>query len=714
MALDYRLLFSSAPGLYLVLTPELVMEDASDAYLHATMTRREEIIGRCLFDVFSDDPADRAATGVQNLRASLQRVLATRAPDVMAIQKYSLRRPAAAGGDYEERYWSPVNVPVLGPDGRIRHLIHRVEDVTEFVRAASGAAGPDAVSTGEPDALRRRVDHMAATVFRQAQDIQEANRQLRAANAALETAHAQARDAEQRTRDILESMGDAFIAIDEQWRFTYANRVVEELWGIARGDILGRALLDAFPALRGTELEWSVSRVLRERVSLAYETRSTTLPDRWLSVRLFRTAHGVALFIKDVTSRRRAEQARERSDAMVRLLRNVAVSANEAPTAADAFWCAVSAVCTTLGWPVGHAIGIAGPARRFLASGGCWSLADPVRDEPFRAATDAALPLAGDTLPGRALVRRRATWVEDVTEDPRFARARAAREAGLRSAIAVPVLVGGEVRVVLEFFARGRVPVEHPLLDVLEQVGTQLAHVVEREEATEARQQLLERIVQAQEEERRRLSRELHDQLGQHLTAIALGVRALRAACPPKPEVIGRLDRLEALAEHVAGEVRSLARTLRPTLLDDFGLASAIRGHAERWSADTRIPVILETSRLDDRRLRSDVETAVYRIVLEALTNVARHAGASRVNIVLETSGAGVHAIVEDDGRGFDVESAPGAHRLGLLGMTERAALAGGTLVVESSPGRGTTVIARFPVAGARGAAAGAASDGER
>jgi signal transduction histidine kinase len=133
-SLDYRSVFESAPGLFLILKPDFTIVGVSDAYLRATMTRREEIVGRGLFDVFPDNPDDAHANGVRNLSASLQRVLTMRIPDVMPVQKYDIPRPAAAGGGFEERYWSPTNSPVFGRDGEVTCIIHRVEDVTELVR----------------------------------------------------------------------------------------------------------------------------------------------------------------------------------------------------------------------------------------------------------------------------------------------------------------------------------------------------------------------------------------------------------------------------------------------------------------------------------------------------------------------------------------------------------------------------------------------------
>ena len=169
-------LFDSLPGLYLVLTPELVITAVSDAYLKATMTTREGIIGRGLFDVFPDNPDDPAADGVRNLRASLDRVRRHCTPDTMAIQKYDMRRP---GGAFEVRFWSPVNSPVLGVDGRLDYIIHRVEDVTDFVRQKS-AAPPDDRN------LQARMQQMEAEIYQRSQEIQSIMGRLREANEELE------------------------------------------------------------------------------------------------------------------------------------------------------------------------------------------------------------------------------------------------------------------------------------------------------------------------------------------------------------------------------------------------------------------------------------------------------------------------------------------------------------------------------------------------
>jgi signal transduction histidine kinase len=169
-------LFESLPGLYVVLTPDLKIVAASDAYLKATFTTREGIVGRDLFEVFPDNPGDPSATGVSNLRASIDRALRAGVADTMAIQRYDVRRP---DGAFEERYWSPINSPVQGVDRRVEYIIHRVEDVTEFVRQKKQPVGGAAE-------LLARLETMEAEIFQGSQRVQETNRKLEAVNRELE------------------------------------------------------------------------------------------------------------------------------------------------------------------------------------------------------------------------------------------------------------------------------------------------------------------------------------------------------------------------------------------------------------------------------------------------------------------------------------------------------------------------------------------------
>jgi signal transduction histidine kinase len=177
---DYRALFESAPGLYLVLNPDLVIVAASDAYLHATKTSRDGIVGRGIFEAFPGNPA---GAGMPNLRASLNRVLRSGQPDAMAVQRYDMARPDGSG--FDERHWSPVNLPVLAADGTVLYIIHRVEDVTEFLQRAP--AGDEQRVTEE---LLTRTGQLGAEIYRRAQQLQEANDRLRLANEKLASSQA--------------------------------------------------------------------------------------------------------------------------------------------------------------------------------------------------------------------------------------------------------------------------------------------------------------------------------------------------------------------------------------------------------------------------------------------------------------------------------------------------------------------------------------------
>jgi signal transduction histidine kinase len=171
---DFRSLFEGAPNPYLVLAPDLTIIAVNDCYLKATVTKRNEILGKGVFEVFPDNPNDSAATGVGNLRASLLRVLESKTADAMAVQKYDIPRPE---GGFEERYWSPLNTPILNDQGEVEYIIHRVEDVTEFIRLKQH--GSEQVKLTEE--LKSRTEQMESEIFLRAQQVQEANKKLREA-----------------------------------------------------------------------------------------------------------------------------------------------------------------------------------------------------------------------------------------------------------------------------------------------------------------------------------------------------------------------------------------------------------------------------------------------------------------------------------------------------------------------------------------------------
>ena len=226
-----------------------------------------------------------------------------------------------------------------------------------------------------------------------------------------------------------------------------------------------------------------------------------------------------------------------------------------------------------------------------------------------------------------------------------------------------------------------------------------------RAEAERARTEFLTRLVFAQEDERRRIAREMHDQFGEQLTALAVRIRMLKDACDSHEEWRAHVECIEAIAQRLDRDVETLVWELRPTALDDLGLRAALANYAQTWSNRVGISATLHTSGLLDDRLPADAETAFYRIAQEALTNVAKHARAGNVEIILERRADNVLLIIEDDGVGFDPAAAESAGQgFGLLGMQERAGLVGATLEIESSAGGGTTVLVRMAGARAGGA----------
>lgn len=219
--------------------------------------------------------------------------------------------------------------------------------------------------------------------------------------------------------------------------------------------------------------------------------------------------------------------------------------------------------------------------------------------------------------------------------------------------------------------------------------------IEEREHAEIARREVLRQLVSAEEDQRGRISRELHDQMGQRVTGLLLGLRALR----DQSEQPRRVSELEEMAGQIALDLQTLALELRPPALDSLGLAAALQSHLEEWAERHALEHDFHARGPVGERLSAEIETTIYRIVQEGLTNTLKHADATRVSLVLERRAGELRAILEDNGRGFDVEatlaSPEKARRLGVRGMRERVALLGGELQVESSPGHGTTLFVR-------------------
>ncbi|MGH3057851.1 MAG: GAF domain-containing protein [Gaiellaceae bacterium] len=303
------------------------------------------------------------------------------------------------------------------------------------------------------------------------------------------------------------------------------------------------------------------------------------------------------------------------------------------------------------------------------------------------------LELAGSKA-GRVLERGRSERVDSVLEDPEVDQ-QAARRLGVHSALFVPLVARGRgIGVAIAHDKIGPGPsFDDDDLRLAETLAQRAAIAVDLSERVS--RDAVRRVVEAQELERARLARELHDETGQALTSILLGLKPLEQTAL-SDETVAAVASVRELVVSTLQDVRRLAVELRPSALDDFGLVSAVERLAETFREQTGMQVDLETQ-LGEERLPGAVETALYRIVQEALTNIVKHAEASRVSILLTRKDGSALAVVEDDGLGFD----PGAARdegLGLVGMRERVALVGGRLRIESAMGAGATLVAEVPL----------------
>jgi PAS domain S-box-containing protein len=278
---DFRALFDATPSPYLVLAADLRIVSVNQAYLEATSTRREDLIGRGMFDAFPDNPEDPSASGVAKLRASFQRVLDNRCADTMAIQKYDIQVPCAAGLRFEERFWSPVNTPVFGADGSVTHIIHRVEDVTEFTRTKMQSA------------------HMASTIAAQTTEIEIANRRLRQAADTLEQRVAARTEAQRQTeqklrqselrfRMMADSVPQIIWIIDEQGHGVYFNKQ----WSTYTGAVFDNASPEEISGefvhpddRAATLLAWEQAREHGRTFAVEHRIRSARGEYRWFLVR---------------------------------------------------------------------------------------------------------------------------------------------------------------------------------------------------------------------------------------------------------------------------------------------------------------------------------------------------------------------------------------------------------------------------------------------
>ncbi|MFL5801899.1 MAG: PAS domain S-box protein [Roseiflexaceae bacterium] len=490
--------------------------------------------------------------------------------------------------------------------------------------------------------------------------------------------------------DLLDLLSEAFAIVDAHWRITYMNRMAEALWGQPRDALVGVNLWEVLPHAVDTPACHQLLGAMRERRLVAFDYCISHL-DRWFEVRAYPCGAGLAISVHDSTGHNQAEAALHASEERYRTLVEQMSEGLLQVDTHDVIQFVNDRYCEMTGYPRTELIGK--PAAQLLL------LSDADRriaQEQNRRRTQGAAE--------RYEIRLRkqsgqVIWVE----------------VGGTLVVDAAGAIIGSIGVVTDITTRKQAEAAlrraHDALETRVAERTcelAAANAALRQENTEhrrtehARQQLLKQLVSAQEEERGRIARELHDSLGQYLTALRVGLEGVQAQDSCSPHMADNLQRLCDLALTLDVAVDRLAFELRPAALDDLGLEQALDMLAREWTATSHIPVDLHTSGFDQRRLPATLETTVYRTVQEALTNVLKHARATHVSLVVEQRPTEVLAIIEDDGQGFNlhtVTQTPGApRRFGLTGMHERVLLAGGQLDIETAPGAGTVVYLHIPL----------------
>ncbi|HEX8285231.1 MAG TPA: CheR family methyltransferase [Pyrinomonadaceae bacterium] len=550
-------------------------------------------------------------------------------------------------------------------------------------------------SNEELQAINEELRSTAEELETSKEELQSANEELTTINQELKIKIEELSQSNNDLKNLMNATEIGTVFLDRALRVKLFTPRARDIFNFIPSD-LGRPLSDITDNLRDTNLTPDAERVLS--TLRTFEREVQTLDGRWHLMRVlpYRTEedriNGVVVTFLDLSAHRQAEdelrQAEERLRLLVESVKDYAIF-SVAPDGRVSYWNAGAE--RVFGFAEGEIMG---------------QPIDLVFTPEDREAGAPAAELTEALAEGRAADER---W--HIRKDgSRF----------YASGVVRPVLRGGVlhgfVKVARDLTAeRGaaeslRNAHEHlegrvgERTDELRQtVEAMLVEVKERRAAEEHARALVGQLVTAQEDERRRISRDLHDQLGQQLTALRLKLAALKESCGDNEEMCAQIEAVQKLAERVDSEVDFLAWELRPTALDDLGLTVALTNFVAEWSKHYNVSAEAQVTGFGTGGLRlpPQTETCLYRITQEALNNVGKYAQAARVAVVLERRDGNAVLIVEDDGVGFDPEEKMAAGTsLGLVGMRERASLAGGSLEIESAPGGGTTVYARVPVAG--------------
>ena len=382
-----------------------------------------------------------------------------------------------------------------------------------------------------------------------------------------------------------------------------------------------------------------------------------------------------------------------------KLIKTIAVVSNENREADETLVFCIRQICEFAGWPLGHLYLTADNPSEGLFPTKVWYVEKPGQFDIFQKITKETPLEEGIGLPGRVLISGEPAWIIDVTKDSNFPRAKLAENIGVKAGFAFPILIGKKVVGVMEFFSPKAVEPDREMLDIMAQIGTQLGRVLERKQAQEENERSKEqlrslylRLEQVREEERTRTAREVHDHLSQLLTTIKLELSLLsNKLAHYNPTIQKSTVQLLEMSDDAIQSVKKISMDLRPPILDDLGIAEAIKWQTKEFNNRTQIECEFVND-LADFELDLERSTTLFRIFQETLTNIARHAGATKVCVTLTDLSESITLQVRDNGCGISPQQVSSMRSLGLLGMRERAMVWGGNVQIRGIANDGTTV----------------------
>ena len=514
------------------------------------------------------------------------------------------------------------------------------------------------------------------------------------------------KDSELLLSTILENIDDAVVSIDARGCINFINIAAEKLTRCKQTDVIGKHIIKVFHILdeqKQSINRWSIINRFHNGVAVDFTKYTRLIAQDGSEILIESSATpvkdvkgyitGAVLVFRDITERKQAEEdlrARARQQALVAKLGQHALEGTDLSALMDE---AATVVAQSLGVEYSKVLELLPDRNTFLLRAGVGWKEGLVGH--------ATMDAKADSEAGCTLLASEPVIVDDLRTATQCNGPRLLYDHGVVSGVSVIIPSPNRPFGVLGVYTTKRRVFTMDDIHFLQSVANILATATERKQTEESRTRLIERVMSAQEEERRRIARELHDETGQSLTSLLVGLRLIADTRTLK-NAKTQVNQLRHITVQILDNLRRLARGLHPSILDDLGLVVALTRYTTDYAQSHGITVNVHTEGLDSSRLTSSVETALYRIMQEALTNIARHAAAKTVRISLTRQPLGVHMIVEDDGCGFDVEtmlrtSTISGH-LGLFGMCERAMFLGGSVTIESKRAKGTTIFVQIPL----------------